>query len=155
MTWSILVKSGTLTYKFNFLYEPRSCADKIIVEKYVISGLVCYKMMLKSNWSGASIKDSKGIGNMYSRESAFFAPSDPGFLMSVLPNQTSFQHFDTIHSIMYAIDNYPWFEFPLSQMRSRGYDRKTGNDTTNMFGSHSSSITIIKLRSPYKNVSEL
>lgn len=80
------------TYKFNLFYEPGSCADKIIVEKYVISGLVCYKMTLKSNWSGASISDSKGIGNRYSRESAFFAPSDPGFLMSVFPNKSSFQH---------------------------------------------------------------
>lgn len=137
--WCEIRNASTFAYHE---YGPTECYEKFDIEKYVIASLVCYKLTLKQVSIGTSASD-------YSKESTFFSPSDNGDIFYFILNQSAFLRYHKIVNVMHPIDNYPFYEFPLSQMRDRGYYKKNENNRINLFGSKSSTVTINKIPPPY------
>ena len=129
--------SSSLQYHY---YESDMCHEKFRIEKFTISAFVCFKITLK---------EVDGFPNIYSRETSYFTPSDQGDLMFIYFNESHFGKFDIIVNVMHPTHSYPWYDFPLSQIRVRDYDAKSGKSTVKLFGSKSSSIVMNKLPPPY------
>ena len=131
------------TFGYNF-HTKISCYEKFDIEKYVISSKMCYKITLKSQ------SKSERSSNVYRMESTYFTPNDAGVLFYIYFNETLFNRYDFIVNVMHPSDNYPFSEFPLSQLRTRRFNFKTRKSIVNLFGSLSSSITVSKLPPPYE-----
>lgn len=141
------------TFTYNRL-EGVDCNRIFDIEKYVIASLVCYKITLKQFIMAASNskRHSERGSNAYTKESAYFTPTDAGEIYFVFLNQSVFPYFDRITNVMYPIDNYPLREFPLSQLGSRRYNYEGRESVLNLFGSKSSTVTVQKMALPYETM---
>lgn len=133
------IRNGS-TFGFHELDGAIKCREIFIIEKFLISTMMCYKWTLKTPDGGPAL---------YNRESAYFTPHDHGDIIFVYFNQTLVPRFDCITIVLHPIDNYPWTELTLTQERSRGYNSTSKTKILNFFRSKSSSISIYKLAPPY------
>ena len=115
------------------------CYKHFILQKYLISTQVCYKITLRP-----------ALNQSYSRGTAYFTPSDRGDIFFFFSNIDKKSNFDTVTIVMHPTDNYPWHEFSLSQTLRRGYNPITNKTIVNLFGSQSHSIVLKKLTPPYE-----
>lgn len=129
-------------------YKGAECYKMFEIEKYIIATLVCYKLTLKQS----IMKTNGENSNTYSKESTYFTPSDNGNIYFFFFNQSAFPRFDLITNVMHPIDNYPFQEFPLTQIGSRRYNYQTGESILNLFGCKSNTVTVRKMPPPYETM---
>lgn len=137
-------KSVNVRNASTFSYEHHNssqCYENFMIEKFLISTLVCYKINLKITLNEKYTD--------YNRGNAYFTPNSYGDILFLFFNEEKFAHFDYIINVMHPVNNYPWFEFSLTQLLTRSHNVSIGISALNIFNSKSFSISINKLKYPY------